>query len=520
MAKKRRKKKRYISALFYWLLVVIAALCFLITFFTLPMFPKIWSLYLAGILLVIVGLLYLLSRANTKNRLVKLLNILVSAALLAVSIIFPKYTDQISTLFSEALGKSARISLYVMTDEYMAANPDIFDKPISSEELADYKNAVFITEYGLDQLNQVYAVKELKTELGVDSITSIDRQSVQDAVRSLYQFEGDVLIMAESYESIVMETEGFERFRSETRKIGSFSRPIDTSVQPSTAAITKETFSVFIGGNDEEGDLSLEGRTDVDMILTVNPNSHQIVMVNLPRDSYVPNPYWDNSRDKLTHLGLVGIDNTLAGVSQVLDESVDNYVLINFTTYQQIIDAIGGVDVDNPYAFGFWDNEDVWFEEGSIHLDGADALLYVRERYTLPDGDFGRNMHQQLVLRAIIDKLTSPEMILHFNDILDAMRGTFLTNLSSDSIYAFCQKQLDENIKWNIVNYRVLGESDYGACASAPGEWLSVVYIYPNQIEFLRDVLKEVHAGNIIEQQELPEGDFETDDGILDYSNE
>ncbi len=518
MAKKRKKKqKRTLSAMFLWLLLLLSAVLFFIAFVKLPMFPWLWSVYLLVILLVVLYLMFLLSRAHNKNSLVKTLNVLLSLTLFAMSIVFPKYTNEIGSLFNTALGKNARINLYVMSDEYMEAHPDLFQNVIKSEELAGYSKAVFITEYGLDQLNQVYAVKELKTEMGVDSITSIERQSAQDAVRSLYQFEGDVLIMAESFESVIKETEGFENFKKETRIIGSYSRPIDTDIQPSTAAITKETFSVFIGGNDEEGELSLEGRTDVDIVLTINPNSHQIAMINMPRDSYIPNPYWGNGRDKLTHLGLVGIENTLAGVSQYYDEPVENFVLVNFTTFEKIINAIDGVDVDNPYAFGFWDDDTVWFEEGPIHLDGESALLYVRERHTLPDGDFGRNMHQQLVLKAIIDKLASPDVILHFNDLLKAMSGTFLTNLSSDSIYAFCQKQLDENIKWNIVSYRILGESDYGECASAPGEALSVVYVYPNQVAFVREVLNEVSSGNILEQMELPEGNFESDDPIIGY---
>jgi hypothetical protein len=142
--------------------------------------------------------------------------------------------------------------------------------------------------------------------------------------------------------------------------------------------------------------------------------------------------------------------------------------------------------------------------------------MFVRERYSLPDGDFGRNYHQQQVMHAIIDKITSPEVIVHVDDLLDALEGTFLTNLSSDSIYALCRKQLEENIDWNIVSYHVLGLVDFAECASAPGMELSVVFPYDNQVRFVSEVMGEVLNGEIVEQQEMPEGMY---DWQYDYSS-
>ena len=137
--------------------------------------------------------------------------------------------------------------------------------------------------------------------------------------------------------------------------------------------------------------------------------------------------------------------------------------------------------------------------------------MYVRERENLPDGDFGRNMHQQLVMKGIISKLTSSEVITKFNSLLDGINGQFLTNISSNSIYALAQKQLDEGIEWNIVNYHVGGETGMEVCASATGQYLSVVYPYDNQIEFVKEEIQKVLNGETITQQELPEGEITTD---------
>ena len=189
-----------------------------------------------------------------------------------------------------------------------------------------------------------------------------------------------------------------------------------------------------------------------------------------------------------------------------LGDIISHYVLVNFTTFRTIIDAIGGVDVDNPYAFGFFDDSSIWFEQGNIHLDGDNALYYVRERYTLPDGDFGRTMHQQIVMKAIIAKLTSSAVITKFDSLLTALKGTFLTNISDSAIYSLCQMQLDQNISWNVVNYHILGTTGTSVCASSGSTPLSVVMPYSNQVSFVSSEIDKVEAGETITQQDLPDG--------------
>ena len=305
---------------------------------------------------------------------------------------------------------------------------------------------------------------------------------------------------------MVTDQEKYANFASDTRVLYTIRLTSDVSGATSDSELTSKPFSIFFGGNDQEGELSLSGRTDVDMVVTVNPTSHQILISSFPRDSLVPNPALNNSPDKLTHLGLSGLQNTMTELSSLLGTPINNYVLINFTTFRTIIDALDGVDVDNPYAFGFTFNSNVWFEQGNIHLDGDDALCYVRERYSLPDGDFGRTMHQQLVMKAIIAKLTSSAVITKFDSLLTALKGTFLTNLTDSSIYALCQKQLEENTSWNVVNYHVLGTTGTSVCASSGSTPLSVVLPYANQISFIKSEIDKVEAGETITQQDLPEG--------------
>ncbi|MBE6127871.1 MAG: LytR family transcriptional regulator [Erysipelotrichaceae bacterium] len=504
MSKKRRPKRR-LSAGFIWILLVLACIALFITFFRMPMFPRWWSFVLLAILLLILYLTAKLSASYNTNILVKTLNALLCVMILLAAVLLPVYKNKVTELFSSFQGSGARINLYVMSEEYREKHPDVFESTKVSENLSDYKDATYLTCAAMDGGNENYALTQLKEEFG-QVVTTDDKDTVLRAVEALYQNEGDVLILSNSYESMIEEDELYESFRKDVTVISYYVRPSSNNIALSTAKITEEPFVVFFGGNDEEGDLYLEGKTDVDMVLAVNPNTHQIAMVSLPRDSYVYNPAL-GGYDKLTHLGMQGIENTLNGLGQYLGCDIENYVLLNFRTYRNIIDAIGGVDVYNEYEFVALDDE--YFPEGEIHLEGEYALMFVRERYALPDGDFGRNYHQQQVMKAIIEKVTSPAMIVHFDSLLEALKGTFLTNLTSDSLYAFCRKQLEENIQWNIVNYHVLGEIDMNETVTIPGQTLSIVYPYSNHVELVSDVIQKVLNGEEVFQEELPEGEFD-----------
>lgn len=514
---RKSKKKKTLNPILFWFITYIAAIVFVSIFYNMPMFPHKWTWYALAVLAVILTGLYLLTKWKKSPRiLMRVINLALACALAILSCLMPIYKAKVSNVIktnSEAEENYILMNLYVMSDSYKEAHADLFVDETSFtvkdddlENLKYYSDATFITTMGIDQDNQRNALNEVKNLLDQQSLNVIDKDSVTDAVAALYQNEAQVLILNQDYVSMVTDQEEYANFASDTRVLYTIRLTSDVSVATSDSELTSKPFSIFFGGNDQEGELSLSGRTDVDMVVTVNPTSHQILISSFPRDSLVPNPALNNSPDKLTHLGLSGLQNTMTELSSLLGTPINNYVLINFTTFRTIIDALDGVDVDNPYAFGFTFNSNVWFEQGNIHLDGDDALCYVRERYSLPDGDFGRTMHQQLVMKAIIAKLTSSAVITKFDSLLTALKGTFLTNLTDSSIYALCQKQLDENTSWNAVNYHVLGTTGTSVCASSGSTLLSVVLPYANQISFIKSEIDKVEAGETITQQDLPEG--------------
>ena len=519
--KKKKKRKRRLSSQFYWMLLVISAIATFLVLFNAPMFPRKWSflvLFLLAGVLLLTGIFTAVF--SPRNRIQKFINCTLALCLGFVSVLTPYYINKITELFESALGDKVRINLYVLTDEYKSQYPDTFRNVITLPEMdsngnfknvdmQDYADAVYGTTIETDTTNQQYALKQLKQLCG-KQVQTIDKNALSDAVQAFYDNHTDILIMSEALAGTISDMQGFENFETDTKILYSFDRPIDASASDTVAVdMTTKPFTIFFGGNDTTGALSLQGRTDVNMTVTVNPNTHQILISNLPRDSWVKNPYYNDKRDKLTHLGLVGIDNTLKGLGDIYGIEIPNYVIVNFDTFMVIIQALKGVTIDNPYAFTAIDGQ--YFPKGTIGLDGAGALMYVRERQNLPDGDFGRNMHQQIVMRAMIEKLCSPDIMMQINSIIDGMNGMFLTNISMNSIWALVNKQLDEGIEWNIVNYHVGGETGMEICASATGQYLSVVYPYDNQIEFVRNEIQKVMDGETITQEELPEGKIMSD---------
>lgn len=509
MANKKKKKKRVLNARVVWLLLVVISIVFFISFVRMPMFPIRWAIYvLIGLLLMLAFTLFLATIAY-KNIFVKTLEFLLCILLAICSVIMPKIEGQITKLFNGAEGKGTVIGFYVVNAEYKQAHPDIFSSTEVSENIEDYAGDVFISSIAVDSVNQNYALQQLQKDINAN-VSIIDRQTLLDAVNSLYNNEGQVMVLSNTMTSMITEEEGYGDFLNNVTMVTSYTKEVEDTVEKTDVSLTTKPFCVFFGGNDEEGDLYLQGRTDVDMMVTVNPNSHQIAIVAMPRDSYVPNPYYgEGAYDKLTHLGLCGIDNTLNGLNQQfgLNGALNNYVVINFTTYRQIIDALGGVDVDNDVEFtSEFDGQ--YYPAGPIHLEGNYALTYVRERYAFVNGDFERNLHQQMVMQAMIQKLCSPEVIVHFESLLKALEGTFMTNISSDSIYALCKKQFDENISWNIVSYHIEGDASGYEYCTAEGDYRSVVYPYDNQIEFVSNVMNSVINGDIVTQEDIPEGTF------------
>lgn len=371
---------------------------------------------------------------------------------------------------------------------------------------------------GLDQDYQDYAIKVINREFDGEDVVTKEYADIYTLADALYNNEVDAILLNETYAGIISENADFLDFKNETKVLYTCTQKIKLDYNTTDIGnITTQPFVVLVGGNDEWVAKMAEstgyvGRTDVQMLVVVNPNTKQVLIITIPRDSYVPLFGNSNCMDKLTHASIYGYDAWVKTVKYFLDVDINYFVRINFASLVNIVDAVGGIEVDNPYYFEseyctYWDegaqktyNYLQKFEQGWIHLDGPGALGYSRERYYIKEdgtniGDVGRNMHQAIVLRALINKLTSVETITHIDDLFKAIDGTFVTNISTDQIYALVQMQLDDMATWDIVQYSLNGYGSYEtsyAMGQSSGQTYSVMIIDRNMVNQAKQYINQI----------------------------
>ena len=275
--------------------------------------------------------------------------------------------------------------------------------------------------------------------------------------------------------------------------------------------ITKEPFVLYLSGVDTRGDLTEKARSDVNIIAAVNPVTKQVVLINTPRDYYV-DLAGTNSKDKLTHAGLYGVETSMATLGNLYGIQVDHYIRIDFSGFISIIDAVGGVDVYSDQAFtsvgspGYYDP--TTFAEGWNHLDGKSALAFARERHAFASGDIQRGINQMKVIDAMMNKIKSPTVLMSFSKLMDAVSDCFVTSLSQEQISALVRMQLASLSDWDIQSYAVTGTSGKSSqCYSAKGQSLYVMKPDENSVNQAKELIASVLGGEgtVSDTQQTPE---------------
>ena len=263
--------------------------------------------------------------------------------------------------------------------------------------------------------------------------------------------------------------------------------------------ITKEPFVVYLSGVDNRGELTENARSDVNILAVVNPVTKQAALINTPRDYYV-DLAGTESKDKLTHAGLYGVETSMATLGNLYGVDVDHYIRINFAGFISIIDAIGGVDVYSDQAFtsvgspGYYDP--TTFAEGWNHLDGKSALAFARERHAFKTGDIQRGINQMKVIDAMANKLKSPTLLMSFSKLMDAAADCFVTSFSQEQISALVRMQLGDLASWDIQSHTVTGSGAKSSkCYSAKGQSLYVMKPDENSVNEAKALIAAVLGG-------------------------
>lgn len=269
----------------------------------------------------------------------------------------------------------------------------------------------------------------------------------------------------------------------------------NTDGQRAEGSLTSESFTVLISGIDVRGSISTTSRSDVNILMTVNPKTHQILLTTTPRDYYVYIPEVSGDmRDKLTHAGIYGVDASMRTLGNLYGVEVNDYIRINFDSVIRLVDALGGVDVNSDYAFttrgGAYS-----FNEGLNHLNGEQALAFSRERYAFTDGDNQRGRNQMAVLTAMINKLQSPALLRNPGEVLEVVGESMQTSFTRSEITNLIAWQLSEGKGWEITRQAVSGHGDSQQTYSMRGRNLYVMWPDEESVAEASEKIREISEG-------------------------
>lgn len=494
--------------------IIISAVLFCaeMAFIVLLLYTKLISVKYIGVisamLLVFLLLVYLLVRkARKKIRFIigVVLSVLILAVLGTGSLYIYKTVSALDTI--TGVNKDVtKINVYVKEDD-------------PAQKLADASGYTFGILSELDRDNTDQALQQMYYELGSDVQTN-EYSGLSELADSLNNGTTGAIILNQAYLDVLDEMDNYSSFSSQLREIASLQ--VETVVQRKTpqvteavgsttetsdnssadAAVTDEVYTIYVSGIDTRGEMAASSRSDVNIILTVNTRTKQILMVSTPRDYFVPLSISNGVPDKLTHAGIYGVNVSMDTLNMLYDININYYFRLNFAGFEKIIDALGGITVNSDYEFDSQNTKGYHFNKGENHLNGEQALVFTRERYAFKEGDRQRGRDQMAVIQGVVDKATQPAFLKNYLSVMDSLDGCFETNVPYDIIASLVRKQLDEGGSWQVLSYSTDGTGD----TQKPYSMSQKAYVMiPDQttVDKAKTLMKKVREGFMLSEADV-----------------
>lgn len=487
------------------IITLIAAMVFTAVAFELSILPLKYFIPLIVIIFLLAFLFYRLAsdkndRHPIKVALMKLLNVLLAIVLIIASLSLMKGSNFISSITG---GNEEIIEMNVVVLKDSAYN-----------SIDDLKGQPFGAHQG-DAVNINKTETMIEDDIGEIVVTNYSTNN--ELVAALLDHEMSAIIVKavdlESFDSIE------DKFNEKIRIIQKYEIKLP-KVAANSAKVTQEPFVVFISGRDKEGPINTFSLSDVNMIAAIHPQTKQVLLVSIPRDYYVDIKGIEGveGQDKLTHSAKGGIDATIQTVENLVGVDMNYYAKFNFTSFMNVIDALGGIEVTVPKYDVIGRDDGVFttrldkytIKPGKQTFDAKHALSFVRERYAFVDGDEVRGKNQMLMLKAIIKKCCSPSIITNMDSVFESLSDSFETNLSADDIKSLINMQINDMASWDVQSYRLTGDASQRVFELATvGDVTSVnangVYVtQPDEqsVAQAREYIQQVMNGEIVKVTE------------------
>ena len=422
----------------------------------------------------------------------------------AVSYYLYHYNNKIDRV-TEVRTQYTQVEIYVMDED----NAQTMDYAME-------RRYVFGVIQGADYdaVNQTRENMEKKYER---SMNLQPYDSLADLVKALDEGEIDAMLMSAAYLGLIDDLPEYDGFSQRLRVLHSsnvqtdmleeivpqqFGDATEEPLEMKDPDLWTDCFCAYISGIDTFGPVTTRSRSDVNILAIVNTRTKTVLLISTPRDYYVPFNFSPvNGRmDKLTHAGIYGIEASMRALGDYYDLPIHYYVRVNFSGFMDVIDTLGGVDVESDADFGSGSES---YQKGVNHMNGREALAFVRNRYAFLEGDRARGRHQMAVIKGVINGLMSSKVIANYAELLDEMEGCLQTNASKTMIGDLVQLTLDRSRgDWKVLTYSVdgSGTTDY---AYSLGAYAYCMVPFPQTLDYAQELVKTVVAGDSLTQDEL-----------------
>lgn len=481
--------------LFTLFLLLAASLALYIRLMATGMLSNLYLIILMVVLIVLNAVSVIVQLPLRRNKAGKLIMGIVSLLLSGAMLYGVVAVNSVQSALSKIVGKMTETEITevrVMNDNPATSMGDTRGYTFGYIADADTKN----TQSILDEISKSFGTIKSK---GYDSMTAL--------ADALYDDEVDAILINQGYVDLLTEKDGYTDFRDQTRVLYTYTTTHEVDPIVPNTSITKEPFVVYCSGIDARvDDISAKSRSDVNILAVVNPTTKQILLVNTPRDYYLPLAR-NGELDKLTHAGLYGIDESMKVLGNLYGVQADYYVRVNFAGLVKIVDALGGVDIESDANFscvpmetpdgnGDYTYQNYSFTKGINHVNGSQALAFARERKAFADGDNRRGQHQMTVIKAIVNKACSSAVLTKYQELLKAASDAFITNMPYADISSLVQMQLGDMADWNITTYAVSGEGSTEYCY-ALGDKAWVMIKDSSKVNTAKNMIQQVINGEV-----------------------
>lgn len=506
MEKKQSKKTWNLFSLVVLLLLAAAEAVFMLRIWKLKMLPGKYFLLLAGAVLLFTGLICLLLFQKKGGKWQKsvshgkqIAGYLLCAVIIGLCLVGQTAIGQVQGTIDTITAPqkvSVVLEIYVRSDD-------------PAEFLQDTAGYTFALPQDITEAEIQPVLQELEELLGQNFSTAAYPNAAAQ-LDALLSGEADALVLNSAYLTILREEEEYAEIDTRLKllhekvveKEVTYLPPIpNRDVKSEELDISEDAFLMYISGIDGRHSVNSVGRSDVNILVVANLETHQILMINTPRDYYIVNPAGgDGAWDKLTHCGVAGIENSVAAISHLYGWPIDYYAKINFTGLETLIDAIGGVTVYSEHSFNAAARYPI--HKGENHLNGEEALAFARERKRLPGGDNDRGKNQMRLIEGIVNQLSAGNLLANYGQILESLEGMFTTSMPAEEIGRVIQLQLSQMPQWEIRSFAVTGDNDVDHCW-ASGWYSYVMKPHEQVVQQASDLIEKVMTGQLLTDEDL-----------------